>query len=61
MKDKLNFMECMGVASHVLSILKENKQIFQLTKLDLNIEEEELYSYIDQTLEKLEKLSDLLE
>jgi len=54
-------MECMGVASHVLSILKENKQIFQLTKLDLNIEEEELYSYIDQTLEKLEKLSDLLE
>jgi hypothetical protein len=61
MKDKLNFMECMGVASHVLSILKENKQIFQLTKINLHIEEEELYSYIDQTLEKLEKLSDLLE
>ena len=61
MKDKLNFMECMGVASHILSNLKENKQIFELTKTDLNIVEEELVFYIDQTLEKLEKLSDLLE
>ena len=54
-------MECMGVASHILSNLKENKQIFELTKTDLNIVEEELLFYIDQTLEKLEKLSDLLE